>query len=181
MTREAEILSEIRDLSLGGRFIEDYYKMHSRSAEAEAKKYRIALGKSSEIWLYNTGDNVYTQGGPNSDGFGGRSLKFTLSNGYDFIELKGPWHANSDALFKATGIDIRNQHLTIGVIGKSRSWNNGRCVIEDILYFDKEPKFGCYDRVRKLAEDMASSMNETIYYHMSSISGASNGPVNPRK
>jgi len=167
-----------RDLQIGGKFIADYYSMHSGQEVAQSNLYKIALGKTGRIWLYSTADNIYVQGGPNSDGFGGALLEFKLQNGCDSIKLKGAWHAESSGLFADTGVDIRDQNLTIGVIGRARSHDKGRSVIEDIIWFDKEPVYGIFDRVDKLAVKLSHERKEVLYYHKQSMGGSSCGPVN---
>lgn len=170
-----------RKLELGGSFTEDYYQMIPGQEEAQSNTYKIALGKTGKIWLYSTGDNIYAQGGPKSDGFGGATLEFKLANGCDSIKLKGPWHTNSESFYRDTGIDIRDQHLTIGVIGRGRSHNNGRSVIDDIIWFDPEPIYGLYNRVQDLATKLSDERGECLYYHMQSKGGGSCGPVNYNK
>ena len=93
------------------------------SAEAESRKYYKYVGKSGKIWLVadqeDAAANIYAEGGPNSDGFGGRTLTFQLVNGSE-IKLKGPWHTNAQALFEETGIDVRDRHYTFVVISRRR-------------------------------------------------------------
>lgn len=166
------------NLQIGGKFIDDYYSMVSGQAIAQENHYNIIIGKSGRIWLYQDGDSIYVQGGPNSDGFGGATLEFKLRNGCDSVKLKGAWHSNSGALYSDTRIDLRNQHLTWGVIGKKRSSDNGRSVIEDILWFDKEPIYGPFDRVNKLANEMSHRLKTVLYYYSRSRGGSSCGPMN---
>ncbi len=166
------------ELTIGGDFIDRPYQMFSGQAAAQEGTYRLALGKSGRIWLYATGDDVYSQGGPNSDGFGGAILEFKLWNGCDSIKLKGAWHSNSDSLFKDTGIDKRNEHLTFGVIGRGRDWKDHRSVIKDLIWFDKEPTYGTFNRVDELANKLSHERREVLYYHKQSRGGSSCGPVN---
>jgi len=97
--------------------------MRCSSYEAEQRRYKKIIGKDGHIYLYaiqdNPADNIYVSGGKNSDGFGGRTLSFTLEDG-TVEELRGPWHTNSDDLFVHTGIDLRAKYLTFVVIGKGR-------------------------------------------------------------
>ena len=89
------------------------------SAVAEQNVYWLHVGKNGHRWLVadrpDCGSYVYVEGGPDSDGFGGRTLRFELVTG-EVLELKGPWHSNSEALFAATGVDVRDKHLTFGVV-----------------------------------------------------------------
>ena len=172
------IKHEARSLQIGGKFIADYYQMFSGQEVAQSNLYKIALGKTGRIWLYSTADNIYVQGGPNSEGFGGALLEFKLENGCDSVKLKGAWHTESTSLFVDTGVDIRDQNLTIGVIGRKRGYDNGRAVIEDIIWFDKEPVYGTFDRVDKLADKLSHERKEVLYYHKQSMGGSCCGPVN---
>lgn len=166
------------ELVLGGKFVDDYYSMVSGQAVAQSNYYNIAIGKSGRIWLYQDGDSIYEQGGPKSEGFGGALLEFKLSNGCDSVKLKGAWHSNSSALFQDTGIDLRLQHLTWGVIGTKRSHDDGRSVIENLLWFDKEPTYGAFKRIEDKATEMSHQMKKTLYYYSRSVGGSSCGPVN---
>lgn len=163
------------NLELGGEFIDAPYRMISGQGEAQSKQYKIALGKTGRIWLYSTGDNIYVQGGPNSDGFGGAILEFKLENGCDSVKMKGTWHSNSEALFTDTNVDLQEQHLTFGVIGLERDWNKGQAVIRDLIWFDKEPTYGSFDRVTNLAKKMANDLGKKVCYHKQSIGGSSCG------
>jgi hypothetical protein len=73
------------------------------------RKYKMLTGKSGKRWFIaiqpNEGDNVYCEGGPGSDGFGGREIAFTLDSG-EVVKVIGPWHSNSGALLADTGYDL---------------------------------------------------------------------------
>ena len=64
--------------------------MSCSSYEAEKRRYKKVIGKSGRVWLYaiqdNPADNIYVSGGENSDGFGGRTLSFTLEDGTNVVE-----------------------------------------------------------------------------------------------
>ncbi len=44
------------------------------------------------------------------EGFGGRTLEFTLEDGTKH-KVKGPWHSNTNSLFERTGIDLRSKNV----------------------------------------------------------------------
>lgn len=179
MSEAMKHFMEFPELHIGGDYVDRNYSMFSGQAEAQQNLYKIAIGKSGRIWLYSTADNIYVQGGPKSDGFGGALLEFKLYNGCDSIKLKGPWHSNSDALFQDTQVDIRDTHLTWGVIGTNREWIEGRTVIKDIIWFDKEPLYGTFNRVEDQAKKLASERQQTLYKYVRSLGGSSCGPVQP--
>lgn len=166
-------------LKIGGDYTAASYSMFSGQAEAAAHIYNIHIGKSGRIWLVSTerdcASNIYVQGGPKSDGFGGAMLEFILANGVDKIKLKGPWHSNADSFLSDTGIDVRNRHLTFGVIGKGRDWKDGRSIIKDLVYFDTEPTLGTFNRISNKAEKMAKVMNQQLYVYSESKGGSSCG------
>jgi len=162
------------------------YQMTCGSAEAESRVYHKVEGKNGRTWLYadqeNAGDNVYVSGGPNSDGFGGRTLTFQLVGGGE-IQLKGPWHSNSGALKADTGVDVTNQHRTWGVISrkkeriKSTNFMSGKFV--DVCHIDQEPVVGEYNRIMDLAQVFADVFGEPVYYYSQSQGGSSSGQIKP--
>lgn len=180
---------EIPPLVLGGNFTAGTYQMFSAQSEDTKPRYKILLGKLGTIWLVTTNedpDHIIVQGGPESKGYGGADLTFTLANGVDKITLHGPWHSNTDALFKDTGLDLRNKIKTWGCIGRKRSWHrqsnwgDSQTVIEDLIYFDHCVIAGAFDRIQDMAQKMSNAMGITLYYYMQSYSGGSSGPVDPK-
>jgi len=178
---------EVPALVLGGEFVSNRpYQMISAQGEDVQPKYNIHIGKDKRIWLVTTDqdpDHIIVQGGPGSQGYGGADLVFTLANGVDKITLHGPWHSNTDSLFKQTGIDLRAKIVTWGVIGRGREFRPANAyssdsVITDLVYFDKEPMPGVYNRIQNLAKEMSDAEGIPLYYHMCSYGGGSTGPVN---
>ena len=152
------------------------------SAEAERRTYKKFVGTSGRTWLVavqpNEADNIYVSGGKNSQGFAGRILAFKLEDG-STLELQGPWHSNSAALFANTGYDIRDKYLTFGVIGLGRSYGPGPglnpVTIEDVIYKDSEWTLGTFDRIEVLAQHFANLMEKTVVYFVKSKGGTSCG------
>lgn len=174
------------------RFEIGAYRMFSGSAEAAKHKYHKYVGKSGRIWLVadipNAGENVYVEGGPNSDGFGGSELKFELQGSDEIVTLKGPWHSNSEALFEDTGVDVRDRFYTFCVIAKWRDTeidpinrHYPRTVMNGVLYRDEQPVLGSFDRpeIKKLAKDFANSLQHSVYVYKETRGGSSNVPVDP--
>ena len=161
------------------------------SAEAEANKYHVYAGRDGKRWLVadrdDCGDFVYVEGGPNSEGFAGRTINFPLVDGTE-LALKGPWHTNPEALFAATGVDVRDCHKTFGVISRDRKHYpqtfaptpmSGRDVMVDVIYMDTEPRIGWFNRVKTIAQVHANLLGETVFYYQESADGSSCGPVYP--
>ena len=153
------------------------------SQEAETRRYNKYIGKSGRIWLVadqkNKADNVYVEGGKNSEGFAGRTINFKLVDGGE-ISLKGPWHSNTGSLYSDTGVDLRNEFLTYVVVAlrhKYEGWY--KVIMIDVLYKDESPQIGCYDRGRKIAKKIANELKMTVCCHIKTKGGSSTGPVEP--
>ena len=174
------------DIAIGSDFTPDRYGMISGQGEAAKHRYDLHVGKSGRRWLVSTSDdrasNVYVEGGPGSQGFGGAELVFTLRDG-SAVTLKGPWHSNSDSLFRDTGVDVRNEHYTFGVIGTGREYRNtgGSATITGVIHADKGPTKGQFSRINDLAQQMADERQQTLFYYQESKGGSSCGPVDPRR
>lgn len=153
------------------------------SAEAESRKYHKYLGKNGRTYLVadqpDAGANIYVEGGPNSDGFGGRTLTFPLVDGGE-IKLKGPWHTNSGDLFANTGVDVRDQHYTFVVISRGReSGEHYESIMVDVLYKDDEPQLGSFHRGDSLAREWAREIGAPVFLYSQSSGGSSCGQVKP--
>lgn len=153
------------------------------SAEAESRRYHKYFGKNGRTYLVadqpDAGANVYVSGGPNSDGFGGRTLTFPLVEGGE-IKLKGPWHTNSGDLFANTGVDVRDRHYTFVVISRGReSGEHYESIMTDVLYVDNEPQLGSFHRGDSLARQWAQHLGVPVYLYSQSSGGSSCGQVKP--
>lgn len=168
----------------------------SASHEAQIRTYyKVEAG--GRIWLYsaideNAGDFVYVSGGPNSQGFGGSTLTFKLVDGSS-IDLRGPWHTGSTALFEATGIDIRHKHISQAIIAKGRRQVDKKIIVQgverlvygmemvDVLYSEEKPVIATYGRqdVIDLAEDYARKLGHSVQVHINSFGGSVTKPVDP--
>ena len=163
----------------------DYLVKHEQmlcgSYEAEVRKYNKYIDTSGKIWLVadqpNKADNIYVQGGVNSDGFGGRELSFTLVDD-TVIKLKGPWHTNSEALYSATGVDVRDTHLTFGCVSRARDYEGNKTNMVDVIYIDEQPTLGLFQRIANIAKNLVNKHKCTLYTYTQSQSGSSCGPVN---
>ena len=165
-------------------WISEPYQMRCGSAEAESRKYWLYEDKSGRRYLVadqpNSADNIYVEGDQGSDGFSGRTLTFPLVTGGE-IRLKGPWHTNSEDLFKNTGIDVCSKHLTFVVVGLGRGtiqpgW---RMVIREVIYKDEQPVMGRYDRGDTIAQKVANERGKTVFMYKRSTDGSICCPVHP--
>lgn len=156
------------------------YSMFSASGEIMERIWRKVECKNGDIWVYPPNDPepgahcwIFNPSDKNSEGCGGRIIPFKLEDG-TIIEAKGPWNSNSDSMFKATGIDLRNHYLTFVVLGKTRSFGkNLETIIEDVIYQDKKPTLGSYDRYKELIKQYP----EAKQYYMESHGGSCSGPI----
>lgn len=153
------------------------------SAEAESRRYHKFVSRSGRIYLVadqeDAAANIYAEGGPNSDGFGGRTLTFTLVDDTK-LELKGPWHTNSQDLFNNTGVDVRDQHYTFVVISRRReSGEHYESIMVDVLYRDGGPKLGSFHRGDILAREWAREIGAPVFLYSQSKGGSSCGQVKP--
>ena len=164
------------------------------SAEAERRTYKKIVGTSGRIWLVavqeNEADNIYVAANAEENlggykgfrGYGGRTLTFTLEDG-STLELQGPWHSNSAALFADTEYDVRDKYLTFGVIGLDRSYGPGPglnpVTIKDVLYKDECWTLGTFDRIEILAQHYANLLDKPVVRFTKSKGGTSCGFTKP--
>jgi len=107
-----------------------------------------------------------------SDGFGGATLTFPLVGGGEYV-AKGPWHGNSDSLFRDTGVDVRDKCLTFVVLAKGCDWTYGRTIMRDVVYRDPDWTLGTFYRYR----DLIRAHPEATHYYSGSQGGSSCGPI----
>lgn len=163
-------------------YIIERQPMISGQGEAQSRQYHMHVGKSGRRWLVAVqeaaAENIYVEGGPNSDGFGGATLTFPIEEGEPVV-LKGPWHANADSLFQDTGIDVRDRHRTFVVVAKDRHYENGRTILTGILHKDPEPQLGSFHRGDLIAREIARKLDCPVILYSQSSGGSSCGPVKP--
>jgi hypothetical protein len=152
--------------------------------EAQKQKYKKLIGKSGSIWLVGTNDpahHVYVSDDGKDKyfkGFGGATLKFQLDDGSEIL-LKGPWMSNTDALYEDTGHDVRDKHITFVVISRDRVHKDGVCTMVDVIYKDKSPTPGYYNRGKSLAQEIANEKGHKVYCYILSGGGTYNGIIKP--
>lgn len=123
------------------------------------------LGK---IWLIadqpNSADNIYVEGGPNSRGFAGATLRFPISGSDEVVELKGPWHSNDSAFFNDTGIDISDKHHVMIIIGEDVKYGkNNETIVHKVLFKDDESVLGIFHRGDVLGREWAQKLGRRVF------------------
>lgn len=161
--------------------------MVAEDALVGVRTFKKYVGKSGKIWMVaiqsNPADSIYVSGGEHSEGMAGRTFTFKLEDGTT-EDIKGPWHTNSNALLKDTGIDIRDLHSTFGVIGMDRSYgSNGihPVTIHDVLHLDSDWTLGTFDRIEQLAQIFANNHLKPVCYFVKSKGGSSCGYAKPEQ
>lgn len=169
----------LHELVIGGNFtIPNYASVSARPNESTGHK--IAVGTSGRVWLYQEGESrVHVSGGPGSRGFGGSTVSFTLADGLGKIDLVGPWASNADSFFKDTGIDVRNNFVTWGCVGRGREYdsNTGETRITDLIWFDLEATKGDFERVDFEAWALQEKSDVPLYAYVESEGGSHHGSV----
>ena len=152
------------------------------SHEAETKKYHKYEDKKRKGHFYlvadqiNAADNIYCgyDHDTKSEWFDGIWLTFELVGGGE-IKLQRPRETNSDTFYNATGIDIRNVHATIVVIGQSVHYESGNFpIIQDLVYQDEDWVIDDFDRKRTI-ENVVKSLGVPLYVYKESKGGSSRG------
>jgi hypothetical protein len=152
--------------------------------EAEAREYTMVRDRTRNmVWFYTLEDydpagHIYVHHTDrlDSQGFGGRCIEFKIAKTGESYLAQGPWHSNADALYDGTGVDLREMHLTFVCIAKGRRWTrNGQTVLTDVLYIDKRPTLGLFERGRLLAQKMANELGHPVCCYSESGGGSSEG------
>ena len=167
-------------LTLGGQFTTPTHSTISGQAEAVSRPFKLHTARTGLRYLYNddlpdAGAHIYVEGGPRSQGFGGAIIPFRLVDG-TILELRGPWHSNSDALFSATGVDLRSCHVSWGCIGTGRDHKGMASIITNLLHFDPPGGIeGTFSRIEHLANSMALAHGTELAYYSESRGGSQCG------
>jgi len=167
-------------------------ELKSGMEEAEIRRYQKVIGESGRTWLYaiqpNAGDNIYVSASPyelETDyngfrGFSGSTLKFVLKDD-SILELKAPWHSNSESLFEDTGIDLRDQHLTFVVIGLGIESDNYKETITDVIYKDSKPHVGLFEWGKLYAQELANQFKQRVVCYTRTAGGSSTEWILPKE
>ena len=135
-------------------------------------------------WIIPTNgepSEIHSHNAPHT-GYGGRVLFFPLDEEDKLYKAKGPWHRNADDLFAATGIDLRNNHLTLGIVALERRSVKHKGMANDyrgILHLDENEIRGEFDRIPKLAQKIANERGEDVVYQVITAGGGRLGTKKP--
>lgn len=177
-------LSRIKEIEMiPDSFTPQRQAMFSAQAEAAKRTYKVLVGKSGDLWLVarqeNEGDHVYVSDPrKGSQGFGGATMTFDIAGGNSVV-LQGGWKCNSDLLYRETGYDVRDKHLSQVVVARNRTYENGRPVFTDILHFEPRMQLGVFDRGKEIAKRLANERGERVLVYVETLGGSSSGWEDP--
>jgi hypothetical protein len=166
--------------------------MISGQHDAQIRRYKKIQGEHKTWYVSlddNAGDHIYCTpehcenepGYKGFQGFGGATLRFELEDG-TVDNIKGPWHSNSDALYCDTKHDIRDKHITQGIIAKERIHKDYyTSIYKKIIHYDIEPVIGLFNRIEDIAQQYANDNDCDVYYAVRSDGGGSSGCCKPIK
>lgn len=112
-------------------------------------------------------------------GYGGATLQFLMEDG-TVDDVNGPWHSNSDSLYRDTGIDLRDKTATFGVIGKGKTYEGNYTYIEDVVHKDDDWTLGSFYRIENLAQTFADNIGQRTYFYSQSTGGSHIGWKDPK-
>jgi len=155
-------------------------KIISGQGEAAKQLVSVAIDKIDPklIWLYSDAAHIYN-GFPfpnDSRGMAGAIIPFTTIDG-KIILLFGPWHSNTDTLYARTGVDLRDQHITRGLVALKRDWTQNDFEYSGILYLDKEGTAGKYHRILEIGKRFAQELSETVFVFTQTNGGSCHAVV----
>ena len=165
------------------------------SAEAESVKYFVHKGKDGKRWLVgdvrDAGNYVYQEGGPGSQGFGGREITFPLVEGGE-LKLKGPWSLGAKELLQQTGVDVQGTIPARYIICLDRgsrpnykaNWVSdtvftGILFEDDRDYSHKERMALGMEHPGDMAQRFADALGHSVQLHWDNKGGGCTSPVNP--
>ena len=129
---------------------------------------------SQRIWLWSDVDHIYC-GYPydtKSQGFGGAIIPFRLLNGKEIV-LFGPWHTGANDLWRATGVDLRNQYMTRGMCAYARTYDSrDGYIYREVFHFEDVARCGSYNRIRDIASAVAHKVEKMVFFYAESHGGS---------
>lgn len=152
-----------------------------------AGDFDLHVGKSGRIWLVQATAPVdgwiyVSDTDPDSRGFAGGSMTWNVPSQNCKITLRGPWHASPSDLYEDTGVDVRDQNLSQGVVSRGITHGNaGICsaLYSDVLHFDDTPVVGLSCRVKSIAQELANKHQEKLKWWSAHSRGGMGGTVEP--
>ncbi len=159
--------------------------MVSARGEIEEQRFKMIMGNKGRRWFVSCqpaeADNIYVEGGKNSQGMGGATCPFLLENG-ETVNIQGPWKTGADGLFSETGYDAREKYTSRGIVSLGKEYGekwNEPDLYHDVLHCDTEPVIGAFDRIDKIAQEFANKLGKKIYVSVITSGGGSAGWKDP--
>lgn len=166
--------------------------LSSTSAHPHAQSkapYKMVMDKSGRrAWFYRdvkfAAGNIYADGGPGSEGMGGRTCRFELEDGTHYDSI-GPWMGNANDLFNQTGVDLRNRHASRLILARRVEYPKNEYFVRpdmlDVVHFEEDFIEGTFDRANILAQEIANKMGEKLHYFIETSGGSQCFHVLPKE
>jgi hypothetical protein len=168
-----KILYQILKINQHKNIPEEYKKCDKfHKVETDNSIWLYGDCRNPAAYIYFLDKKNHTYGG--FEGFGGATLKFNLVNG-EQISLKAPWHSNSHALYKQTGIDLRKKNYIWGIIALGVIETYPDYIYKNVIYC--QGKIGSYSRIMNGAKKLAAQYKQDMYYYFESAGGSSSSVI----
>lgn len=158
----------------------------SSRGQIEERKFKMIVGKSGDRWFVGTqqasADDIYVEGGKNSQGMAGATCPFLLEDG-ETINIQGPWKTSADALFKDTGYDARDRYTTRGIVALRKEHAKkfyDPDLFFDVLHFDEDFIIGDFNRIKNIAQKFSNDLGKNVYYSYVSDGGGCGSWADPQ-
>jgi len=137
--------------------------------------FQTTIDNNKILWVYPhnyefAGDFIFVQKSPNIDAKKTHLVVNTVDGKkLAIVEWK---HENSNNLFQATGINLKNKHLSYIVIGLDFEIGmKNTVIIKKVLYKDKEPQSGSLFRGNNISRLIASREKSIVFLYRKTIWG----------
>lgn len=155
----------------------------SSREEASSRMFtRVPTEKA--VWYYTDGENAASNiycSTRNKEGMGGATVEMHTPDGV-FPET-GIWHSNADSLFNATGIDIRDKHLTSYIvcleIERPKNWYEATLCKQ--VQAVELSVVGEFNPGKEVAQRIANKLDRKVFFMRKSTGGGSSGWINPQE
>lgn len=159
--------------------------MVSARGEIEERPFKMLVGKTGRRWFVACqeaeADNIYVEGGKNSQGMGGATCPFLLESG-ETVNIQGPWKTGADGLFGETGYDAREKYTSQGIIALGKEYGSpwpAPDLFTDVLHHDKESVIGAFDRIENMAQEYANKLGKKVWMSVVTAGGGHAGWKDP--
>lgn len=91
----------------------------------------------------------------------------------------------AEALFKDTGVDVRNQYATRLILSRKveypKNYYGFMPDMIDVVYYEEDFVEGEFDRPNKKAEQIVNETGEPLHYFIETSGGAQSGLMKPKE